>query len=244
MIYYVTGASGFIGKRLMKLLPDAISLMDAEPDGITPFTVIHLAAYGNHVKQTNRAEIVNANIGWLLKMISKYRLETLVRFINVSTSSVTLPVQTMYSASKLLGETIINSLKDERFFNVRPYSVYGPEEADHRFIPTVIRHLHSGEVMQLDTMATHDWIFVDDFIQAMLSIEPGQQVYPIGTGVKHTNYEVVKMLESISGKKLNFEDKTMREYDNDNWVSPVRVPHRMLFEGLRETYESFTRKDN
>jgi len=145
----------------------------------------------------------------------------------------------MYSASKLYGELFIESLKDERFVNVRPYSVYGPGEADHRFIPTVIRCLLSGEVMKLDPHATHDWIYVYDFIEAMF-----EGYTDIGTGDSYTNMDVVEMLEGISGRLLNFQPATLRNYDTQKWVCRVGVPHRTLSSGLKQTYESITRKDN
>jgi nucleoside-diphosphate-sugar epimerase len=234
--FYVTGSRGFIGSNLVRYLAG----QNVQPFHFgkkdRPFVVIHLAAYGNHYHQQHPEEIVKANVLDLMYMVNDCRQDNLVKFYNVSTSSVTLPKQTMYSASKMLGETIVENLKDDRFVSVRPYSVYGPGEAARRFIPTVIRHLHSGQEMPLDTKATHDWIYVEDFIKAMLA---GHTI--VGTGMKYSNLEVVEMLQIISGKKLNYRETNLRPYDNYAWVSPVTVPHRSLFQGLKETYESFTR---
>lgn len=229
--YYATGLGGFIGRNLSKHID--VQRYQSNKEG--EYVVIHLSAYGNHYYQDNIGDIIQANILDLLKMVSECD-ERLVKFYNISTSSVTLPKQTMYSASKLFGETFIDALNDERFVNVRPYSVYGPGEADHRFIPTVIRHLHSGEEMLLDTKARHDWIHVDDFIKAMLA-----GYTSVGTGVNYSNLEIVEMLEIISGKKLNYKESRLRSYDNYSWRSPVSVPHRHIYEGLKNTYESFTR---
>lgn len=238
--FYITGANGFIGRHVCEYLKgEDVYKIDHKKIGIVTNPnqeriVVHLAAYGNHSEQTSHKEIIKANINLLETLVSFFANEGVTKFYNVSTSSVALPKQTMYSASKLFGETLIESLNDERFVNVRPYSVYGPGEADHRFIPTVIRCLKSGEKMNLDPHATHDWIYVEDFIKAMFA-----GYTSIGTGIKTTNLEVVKMLEAISGKKLNYEETKLRDYDNGHWVSPVTVPHRTLFDGLKLTYDSY-----
>lgn len=232
---FVSGKGGFIGKHILKHLQGE-EIVETMTRGCT---VVHLAAYGNHYFQTEADKIIQANILDLKTLIDEAQFLGVEKFYNISTSSVTLPVQTMYSASKLFGETFINSLNDERFVNVRPYSVYGEGEAEHRFIPTVIRHLQSGEKMKLDPLATHDWIFAEDFVKAMFD---GYK--EIGTGISYSNMQIVEMLELISGKKLNFEETRMRNYDNFNWVCKKGVPHRYIYEGLKQTYDFYTRKDS
>jgi nucleoside-diphosphate-sugar epimerase len=115
-----------------------------------------------------------------------------------------------------------------------PYSVYGPGEPQHKFIPTVIRALLSGEQITIDEDATHDWIFVTDLIEAMFAGET-----ELGTGIKTTNKDVVNVLEHISGKKLNYITGRLRSYDNDNWKASKGVKHVSLYEGLKQTYEYF-----
>ncbi len=238
---YVSGANGFIGKAVCKFLlgeryevikhdrqkGDYSEMQDCD-------VVVHLSAYGNHYNQTNPIEMIERNQCDLWSMVAVARpSERLKKFYNISTSSVTLPVQTMYSASKLFGETFINSLKDERFVNVRPYSVYGEGEAAHRFIPTVIRHLKSGEKMSLDVNAVHDWVHVCDFVKAMFDGHTS-----IGSGFQVSNITVVNLLEDISGMKLNYDPMQMRNYDTANWKCPDGVPSRPLIEGLKQTWEA------
>lgn len=236
MRYFVTGLGGFIGKNLYNYLTDRGHevLSYSELNDNKPFEVINLQAYGNHYNQKNQHETIKANITNLMDMVGDCSImDNLARFIHVSSSSVTLAHQTLYSASKLVGEQIMEGL-DERFIYVRPYSVYGPHEASHRFIPTVIRCLQSGEKMKVSPFAQHDWIYVDDFIRLMLEGEKH-----CGTGVSHINNDIVLTLEQITGKTLNFEIVDgMRSYDTDNWVSPVQHECKSLYEGLKLTYES------
>jgi len=241
MKYYITGANGFIGSALCKRLAEH-EVFKAGKE-ISPYElrhadiIIHLGAYGNHVFQTNINEIIQANITRLQDLLQFTKNCDFKKFYNISTSSVTLPVQTVYSASKLIGEELVNSYRDNRIVNIRPYSVYGEGEADHRFIPMVIRCLNSGEEMELDCNAVHDWIHVDDFITAMLT-----GAVNIGTGMQATNLDVVTALELISGKKLNYTAVPgQRIYDTNKWVCPIGVPARPLFQGLKEMYDNISK---
>lgn len=239
MKYYITGANGFIGQHVCEFLKGHEIVTMKYNHWPSEFdkgsTVIHLAAYGNHSYQTDPQQIIQSNIITLRWLLEAFKISEAVKFYNISTSSVTLPVQTLYSASKLFGEQLVNSYKDKRMVNVRPYSVYGPGEAAHRFIPTVIRCLRTGEEMQLDCDAVHDWVYVDDFITAMFA-----DIKDIGTGLQYSNLQVVRMLEQISGKELNYIPvKNIRPYDTDDWHGPVisSAAMRGLFNGLKQTYE-------
>lgn len=241
MNYYITGASGFIGTAMCRHLAtpgnvifkagremDAYQLRHAD-------IIINLAAYGNHYDQTDIGKTLKANILDLQEMLGFVKRCDFIKMYNISTSSVTLPKQTVYSASKLIGEALVNACNDKRMVNVRPYSVYGEGEASHRFIPTVIRCLQSGEVMELCD-AVHDWIYVDDFINAMFAGNT-----EIGSGAQTTNLQVVRLLERISGKILSYKSKPgLRSYDTYDWHCAVPVKCRPLYEGLKQTYDILT----
>jgi nucleoside-diphosphate-sugar epimerase len=204
-----------------------------------PYQLIHLAAYGNHYNQKDPYDIFRANIELLYFYMEEIMNDNLCKKVyNISTSAIQLQTDTLYSVSKRFGELMVESYNDPRFVNIRPYSVYGPGEADHRFIPTVIRALHSGETIPLDEWANHDWIYIDDFIEAMFK---GYTM--IGAGITYGNIQIVRHLEDISGKKLNYEKKKLRSYDTDEWLCQIPVPHRSIKEGLKQTYEWFTQKN-
>lgn len=241
MNYYITGSHGFIGGHIVGYLQNHNEIVvrlgreagDWDIDQSKEFTVIHCASYGNHSHQTFWNETIWTNINILEDLL--YRGCECQKFYNFSSSSVTLPNQTLYSATKLVGEKIIESLNDPRFVNIRPYSVFGPGEASHRFTPTVIRCLKSGEQMQLVEWPKHDWIYIDSFIDLMF-----KGVTEIGSGISYSNLEIVLMLESISGKKLNYTPvEYLRSYDCKDWVCPVKNETIIdTYTGLKLTYEA------
>jgi Nucleoside-diphosphate-sugar epimerases len=247
MNYYISGKSGFIGKAIAKYLNnkdwnDLILTIQREWSvdeliehfrQVPPDYIIHLATYGNHYEQKDFLQMVETNIIGTYNLLEAAKGFDYKAFYNFTTSSVFLKDQTLYSITKLCGEQLTGMYKN--VVNVRPYSVYGPGEASHRFIPTVIDCLNSGKEMTLDETATHAWIFIDDLVSALFAGETEMG------GSKTSNIEVVRMLEHISGKTLNFIPGKLRSYDNDNWPAPKGVCYTSLYEGLKLTYESITR---
>ncbi len=242
--YAISGSSGFIGKAISKHLANSgcrvIPICREKLESFRslnnffreakPNAIIHLASYGNHFYQYSSKDTVLANVLYTYNIM---KAAEGLKVYNVSSSSVSLNQQTLYSITKLFGEKLGDLFRN--VINVRPYSVFGPGEADHRFIPTVIRSLNTGVTMHLDEDATHDWIYINDFITALLNGET-----EIGTGEKYTNLEIVRKLELISGKKLNYTKDKLRAYDNSEWVCPKGVPHMDIDEALLKTYNHYS----
>lgn len=244
--YLISGANGFIGKRLTERLKAdrhvVVSIprtMMFIPEGLVdiiessqPDYIIHLSAYGNHYNQTDPDRIIHTNIKGTLNLLRAAQVWRYKKFYNVSSSSVLLPKQTVYSITKMCAEKLAATFPNT--INVRPYSVYGPGEAGHRFIPTVIDALKTGKEIDLDPDAKHDWIFIDDFINGLLA---GHS--EIGTGLQYSNLDIVRILCQISGRELSYSEKRLRDYDTDNWVCPEGVPHISIEEGLLKTWLSY-----
>lgn len=259
----LTGGHGFIGTHLFNKLvalehevyrvpkevvrePIALSSLFRK---FKPELVFHLSAYGNMASQIDSTEMFVANYWDLYNLINYLKDIPYKAFINVSSSSVMLNHQTMYSATKMGGEYLCKAFHDEYnkpIATIRPYSVYGPGEADFRFIPTVFRSCLSGEPFTLVPNAVHDWVYVSDVVDQMLEcaehIKDCQGTsLNVGTGYATRNSEVVKMIEKITGKKANYKisDKPLRSYDNENWVNKMINPTFIkLEEGLTKYYES------
>ena len=244
MNYYISGQSGFIGTAITKYLKG--NSVFAIPRGKSieglikilylnpPDYIIHLATYGNQCYQKDFPETVKANIIGTYNLLEAAKSFGYKAFYNLSTSSVTFfDKPTYYSITKFCAEQLAGMYKN--VINVRPYSIYGPGEQKHRLIPTVINCLNTGVEMILDEKACHDWVYIDSAIKALFA-----GATKIGTGVKTTNLEIVRILEKISGKKLKYITGKMRIYDNEEWVCKEGIHDIGLYEGLKRTYEYYT----
>lgn len=268
----ISGASGFIGTHLaQKLVLQGLKVIAIPRDILgrteilkdflkhcNPDYIFHLAAYGNHSNQDNFAEIVNVNYAGTYSLLAASKRIPYKAFINVSTSSVLLDHETFYSATKAGAERLCKAFVSEYgkpIITVRPYSIYGPGEADFRFIPTVFRACLTGDILKLSPDAVHDWLYIDSFVEGMITsatryVHKMQgKAWNFGTGMGTSNLEIVREIEKITGKKTKRDVvKTMRTYDNTAWVckeDDEKYPWIMEYvptvqTGLRRMYESIT----
>lgn len=242
MNYCISGRSGFIGQVATKYLREKGERVFGISRGLSieelinyfketnPDYIVNMASYGNHYDyQKDFRQMVGTNIMGTYNLLEAAKSVNYKLFYHVSASSIS---PSYYYETKLCGERL--AAMYERTIVSIPYSVYGPGEAKHKFIPTVIRALFSGETLTIDENATHDWILVTDLVKAMLAGER-----ELGTGIKTTNIEIIRILEDISGKKLNYITGKLRNYDNDNWKASKGVPHVDIYDGLKLTYEYY-----
>src|SRR3990167_1988272 len=281
----ISGSNGFIGSHLMarlkqlghsvipierQLLLDTYALrrlfIRENPDYI-----FHLAAYGNMSSQKDEQEIFKANVIGTWNMLTSSKDIKYKAFINMGSSSEygkkdkpmserDLPdADTFYGASKVAGTYLARSLAkqyDKPIMTVRPFSVYGPGEADFRFIPTICKSLIKDEEMSVALNPYHDWTYIDDVIDGIMhlikrSVNASLYWYPvfnIGTNIEVSNASVISFLERISGKKLKIKMGYMNN-TADHWTASNRkmqrlgfLPKVMLEKGLEKTYEYFQQR--
>lgn len=269
MKYLISGSNGFIGQRFGKYLLSGKHSVRAIPRDLLyekwnlkryveseqPDIIIHLAAYGNHSTQRDLIQTVESNVLYTTNLLEASKDVDYKAFINTSTSSVYLPKQTFYSASKKATEEICKAFVQEHkkpVVTVRPYSVYGPGEAEFRFIPTVIRAAKYDLPLSLVLEPRHDWIHVDDFILAVCrAVKHADKLkglaIDIGTGMDYSNKDVFDLIQRVHKKKINYEVvESMRSYDSDKWVcDPTLInslgwyPSFNLEEGIEDTYANY-----
>lgn len=236
-----------------------------------PDYIYHLAAYGNMSHQKDIAMTVMANIIGTFNMLNESKELDYKAFIQFGSSSEygkknqamaetdVLQPTTFYGASKAGATHLARAFAlqyQKPIITVRPFSVYGEEEADFRFIPTICRSLILDQSFNLDEYGNHDWIYISDFIDGLFTIQEKVNYYKgevinIGTGRMHTNKEIVQTLEKIAGKKaLAVPMNNQRPNDSEVWMADITrltkvfgwYPKVMLQEGLQKTYEFYKQK--
>ena len=250
----ISGANGFIGKHIQRLLKDEYTFIPISqellysPDNLAAFfkkenpsLILHLASYGNHASQDNPAMTVFSNIIGSFNMLYASLKTPYAKFIQFGSSSEygkktyamgehdICDPETFYGASKL-GSTYIARTFAKQYVKpiviIRPFSVYGEDEAPHRFLPTAIKHMITGTEMQLDAQAVHDWIYIEDFVAGLkLAIEKGQpgQIVNIGNGVERTNEYIVNALQNVTGLTLKYKETKLRPNDSLKWSADISL---------------------
>ena len=242
---FVTGGSGFIGSRLMSRI-DAEHLSHDDllfGDDYNCDKMFFLSTYGNMASHSDYRMMVNANVSDLLTII-----ETCFGWLcYMSSSSVTLPVQTPYSRTKRAAEEILQALPELKSCIVRPYSVTGVGEQKEHLIPTLIRSCMEGDPMTFNPYPVHDFVDVEDVVDGLITLA-GKQftgIIEFGNGRPVTNQEVREIVEKTCGKKANAKvvsDK-LREYDNASWYCqnrhPLWQPKKSLEQSVNEMVEQY-----
>lgn len=249
---FISGANGFIGKHLKYELTkrgyetiaiprefltlDSIPLYN-EAMRLKPSYIFHLAAYGNHGMQNNRFDTLNINILGTFNLLESVSEVKYKAFVNVATSSMyghsmapmketdSFKPDTYYAATKASAAYLARAhakVNKKPIVNVIPFSIFGEGEADWRFIPTACKHMLTGEKMSFVPWPTHDWLYVRDFVDAIIHLalnakEARGDFVNIGSGNMYTNDEVIKTLTNIS--KLPLE--TQNDYPELPHHSPV-----------------------
>lgn len=282
----ISGYNSFLAKHLRDALiardiePIELSRFDLylDPPKLTevifhqkPSYIFLLHAYGSQRTQIDETKAVMANYfaTWnILKATEFLDYEALINFGSSSMYGIknkpmseqdNLEPDTFYAATKAGAVHLARAFAkqyDRPICSVIPFSVFGEGELPHRFIPAVVRHLVTSESMSVTSLAMHDWVYVKDFIDGVLSAVDNigklkGELLNIGTGISSSNIAIVEMLEKISGKKLNYtESKDIHKYDSPQWQADIDKLSTLgwrwntsLYEGLKKCWEYYSKQD-
>jgi len=234
--------------------------------------VIHLAARTSVPKSVkDPLESNRVNIDGTLNVLVAARDAKVRRFVFAASSSAygetpTLPkVETMqpqpispYGVTKYVGELyaqVFGRVYGLENACLRYFNVFGPRQDPtsqysgvlSRFMLAVIR----GEppVVYGDGEQTRDFTYIDNVVDETLRAceakEASNRVFNGGTGARITLNEVLKLLEKISGKKIQPKHDPPREGDIRDSQADISLAREMLGyeplvhfeEGLKRTWE-------
>lgn len=225
---YLTGL-GFIGSRLALKLDkfSPIPHSEIKTFKLNSFDNFYfLSTYGNLYSQQEDSKIIQANLLDLVVILNQINFERGFKsFVYISTSSVRLKRQTMYSRSKKAAEEILLSYLekyDVPICIIRPFSVTGVGEQKNHLIPKLIDSCLNGTRMDFVPKPVHDFIDVEDVVDGILNLSKhhAKGIFELGTGIGYTNDQVRKIVEKVTGYPANIDIvNQLREYDNEEWVS-------------------------
>ena len=217
-----------------------------------PDYLYHLSSFGNMYHQTDEQEIFKANVVGTWNLLTASKDIPYKAFVNFSTSKHIQEQATFYGAGKAAGTYLACAVAknfNKPIVTIEPYSIYGPGEADFRFIPTVFRSCIKGDPMVLSPNAAHDWVYIEDFVVYLINIAQAVAIHEafdvqeFGSGKSVSNQYIVHVIEKIVGKKANIkEQKTLRSFDTGSWHAEYSDTTTSLEEGLRKTYEYYKKK--
>lgn len=212
----LTGASGFVGTRLARLLMSAnVEVVNVGRSmcavrgvenvlvpALTPELLathfpsdcdglIHLAAAG--VKPTDRdvSTIIGINSMLAPELVSLASQRGIGAVVTVGSSAeysaveartpitedAPLETQKLYGASKAAGGILAlasGSACDVPVAAVRLFNVYGPGEAAHRLLPSLVTSLRNGQPVKLSAgTQVRDFVYVDDACNGLIAVLNG-----------------------------------------------------------------------
>lgn len=255
---YITGSSGFLGKKLVNELSDTRTLSCIPHDAIATTKLqqfdhfYFLSSYGNMYHHDDIDKIVKANLLDLHAMIKQAANLTFKSFIYISTSSVKLDIQTSYSRMKRAAEELLLMYMEKYklpIVIIRPFSITGVGEQKEHLIPTLIRSCYTNELVNFVPKAVHDYIDVSDVVSAIINVSNRslKGIFEIGMGTRVSNEKVLSIVEKQTGKKANINMvQSLRPYDNFQWFSTnykIRswgwLPKKTLEMSIKEMVEAY-----
>jgi nucleoside-diphosphate-sugar epimerase len=241
MKVFVTGKNGFIAINLINRLKrdghtvESSSQGDSIVDKLQEFKpdhIHHLAVEAYHPDK-----MVESNILLTHAILEYCRFNPVTKLILYGSSSEygrkshpmketdLLEPETIYEGTKAAASLLARSYAFTYGIPtviVRPMSVYGPHEKPHKVITRIL----TGNLKFLTPNAYHDWIYIDDFVNAILCIvgHPSNTTFDIvnvGTGVQRSNLEIHSIAESLVGKTIDYKEVSNTQgvgVDSDIWV--------------------------
>lgn len=173
--------------------------------------------------------------------------------------------QSPYSATKIGADAIAQSFYnafDLPVVTARPFNTYGPRQSARAIIPTIITQIANGvrQIKVGDLTPTRDFNFVKDTCQGYIALAKAEGIegrdINIATGTEVSMGDTLRTIARLMGADVEYVTDSQRirpaksevfRLCGDNSVITSLTdwrPRHSLEDGLRETIEWFTHKEN
>jgi UDP-glucose 4-epimerase len=269
-------------QRISDLLP-LVELVPSDLDGIDAETakailtdvriIYHLAAAGVNPVDQDVVAITRTNILSTMQLLTIGHAVGIERFVYCGScyeygsgdrlfEGAELLPTAEYGASKAAAWTMISAFARRHDLSVvalRPFTVYGPFEAEYRLIPhTIIRALSGADIELTGGKQTRDFIYVEDAVEAFVAAgakpEADGKVINVCSGVATSVRDIVAMIFAMTGSRARpifgavpYRDTEMWNLSGDpslaietlGWRTTVSIE-----EGVARTIEWFRQSNN
>ena len=215
--------------------------------------IYHLGAAGLDQSLDDDTPIVETNVMGTLGMLQLARALKVERFVycgscfeygegsGISEDSFAVSPVSQYAASKSAAYLLANSYRRRYGLPVttlRPFTVYGPFEADYRLIPqTITSGLEGADAEFTGGKQTRDFVFVGDaveaFVAASVSSEAVGDSFNVCTGLETSVKQVISEIFALTGDNsrplfgaLPYRDTEIWELSGD----PTKAREKLRWE--------------
>lgn len=256
----ITGANGFIGKKLCQHLPAdkfvITALTHQQGEIIHSATwqslppsdvVIHLASKTFVPDSWNNPGVfIETNTLGTLQALEYCRkhgaaMIYISSYLYGNPSALPIPetaplfTPNPYAFSKKTAEDYCKFYHD--FFRVpvtilRPFNIYGEDQHPSFLIPMLIEQaLHQAEFRVKDLLPKRDYLYISDFINAVIACFPlrGFHLFNIGSGISYSVEHIISLLQKIQNTEYPvFSENIQRPNEIMNTVADIQLAKQIL----------------
>lgn len=201
----VTGATGFIGKWVMKELDASEHTAFAFSGDVRDKStfpkesfdvIIHLAAIVTHRQNQAVGDFDTVNVQGTKNLCEVY---SSAKMIYISTTDVTREQLSDYAKSKLEAEKIVE--KQDNYAIIRLPSVFGPKQRQIKFIPLLFRKYCHNDECTIINNDLREYIYVEDVAKHIIDSMNKRGVITI-KGFKIRNLDLDTMIRAICQREI------------------------------------------
>jgi nucleoside-diphosphate-sugar epimerase len=217
-----------------------------------PDFVFHLAKHRGNPATIDYRSAYAHNLDATLNLLEAVHGLALRRFVQIGSSleydlersplreSDAPAPRTVHGVTKAAASLLVQHFARERGVPavvLRLFTVYGPWEAPTRFVPKLmLAALEEGRplVVTAERELAHDWILVDDVVEACVRGATAAgvegEIINVATGRESTNEQLIDVVERLVGRQIPRAAVPFpkRPWDTSHWVADVTVARDLL----------------